>query len=86
MVLAGMFYLIIAAVPLGIAYLLWAYAQRIASFLRRPEPRKLESALQAQKTYWQVVGILALIGVVIQVGGMLLMILGLMGAMAAMGG
>jgi hypothetical protein len=83
-VLAAFVYLVVAALPLGIAYLMYAYAQRIKEFLRRQDARRLERALAAQKTYWQVVGIIVLIVVALQVIVLLLMLVGVMGAMSAL--
>jgi uncharacterized membrane protein YqhA len=43
------------------AILLWRYAARIALFARRPDSRRLDAALAAQRTFWLVSGVLLLV-------------------------
>jgi hypothetical protein len=50
-------------------------SKRIREFVAHREPRQLEAALDAQRSFWKFVGVLTLVGVALAVLGMVLAIL-----------
>lgn len=57
----GFVYIVLAILYALPAVFLWKYADRISVFLRQRSPGKLASALEAQKSFWKLAGILMLI-------------------------
>jgi hypothetical protein len=55
----------VLGLELWAAYLLLVYSQKIGSFLRESDVYELERALSAQKTFWQIAGIVTIIGLVV---------------------
>ena len=57
----GFIYIVMAVLYILPAVFLWTYADRISIFLRKRSPGRLASALEAQKSFWKLAGILMLI-------------------------
>ncbi len=57
----GLVYIVMAILYVVPAVYLWRYAGRIGSFLQQESIGSLASALEAQKSFWKFVGIVALI-------------------------
>ena len=72
----GVVYLAISCLYLAPAIYLNRYASRIGDLMRMNRADILEAALEAQKSFWKFVGILALIGIILQILGLALMALG----------
>jgi hypothetical protein len=60
-------YIPMALLALMSATYLFRYASRINGLLRDPRPVKLEAALQAQKSFWKLAGIVGLLFLVLYV-------------------
>jgi len=58
---AGIVYIVMAVLYVIPAVFLWMYADRIGIFLRQRSLNSLATALQAQKSFWKFVGVVALI-------------------------
>lgn len=63
----GLLYFVVAAVFFFPALFLWRYGSRIGSLVVRRSVHELEGALEAQKAYWRLSGIIAITFVVIMV-------------------
>ena len=46
----------------AMGYVIFNYAMKIGEFTRTKKARYLERALMAQKTYWIIMGVLAILG------------------------
>jgi hypothetical protein len=74
-------YLVLAALYLLPSLFLFKYAQSIGRLLSGGGVTSLEEALAAQKSFWKLAGILAIVSVVITVVAMVVgAIIGIMGA------
>jgi hypothetical protein len=67
-------YLLLAGVVGMLSYFLWRYGAEIGRFLQSGSPARLEGALRAQSAYWQIVGILAILGIALFVIGFVVVI------------
>jgi hypothetical protein len=77
-----LFYVALGCVYGGAGLFLNRYASRIADLLQTRRSSDLEAALEAQKSFWRFVGILALIAIGLWVVFMLIMLIGLIGVAA----
>jgi hypothetical protein len=77
--LGAVFYLLYGGFGLGFGYYLFSYAKTIGVFTSSGHAAHLEAALVAQKSFWKLVGIFAivLLGVML-LGGLFLAIIPLM--------
>jgi hypothetical protein len=83
MMLVGFFYLVGAAVSIGIGALQIRFAVLIGKFLRGGSGVELERALGAQKAFWMTVGVLSILYVVSMVVFVIAaFIVGFVGALA----
>ena len=64
-VVSGLAFLLGPSVSLLLSYYLFSYGQRIYVYLRSNQPRDLESALVAQKSFWKLAGIVVMVTLVL---------------------
>jgi hypothetical protein len=63
--LIGVIYLVGGGAYGYVSVLLWQWANYISSFVLTRDPRRLEAAFAKQKTWWMVVGVLTIVGIVL---------------------
>ncbi|CAA9376954.1 MAG: hypothetical protein AVDCRST_MAG64-359 [uncultured Phycisphaerae bacterium] len=63
--LVGLVYIAFSAVYLFPALFLWRYGMRIGSLVARGQVEDLESALEAQKSFWRLSGIIVIAAIVL---------------------
>ena len=76
MLLVSVLYLIMALIYGYVAKSLTGYAKRISRLNVSERVEDLEDALEAQKNFWKVIGIITLVVIIIYVGALLLMLAG----------
>jgi len=76
-------YLVSPVLGLIASYLLLSYGMRIGDFCRRETVRELESAIEAQKSFWKFTGIVALVTLGLVIATVLLIMV--VGGLAALG-
>jgi len=76
MLAIGLVYLIIAAIYLLVSYYLFTYASRIKSFVYSRSAFDLERAIVAQKSFWKLMGIFVVVGIVFYVLAIVAVIVG----------
>jgi hypothetical protein len=69
MAVFGLVYVCMALIYLVPSIYLWRYGTHIGAYLRDPQAILLEAALEAQRKFWQFVGVLTVIMLVFMVGG-----------------
>jgi hypothetical protein len=75
-IILALIYLIYGGFGLGCAYYLFSYGQRIGVFLSTSHNDHLETALVAQKSFWKLVGIFAVVVLLVTLlGGLLVAII-----------
>ena len=76
MMLISVMYVIIALIYGYIAKSLTGYAKRISQLNISESVEDLEDALEAQKNFWKVAGIITLVVIIIYIGALLMMLAG----------
>jgi|GEM_PF-1280285 len=76
-------YLVSPILGLIASYLLLSYGMRIGDFCRRETLRELESAIEAQKSFWKFAGIVVLVTLGLVIATVLLVLV--LGGLAALG-
>jgi predicted Zn finger-like uncharacterized protein len=77
--LGAVFYLFYGGFGLGFGYYLFSYAKTIGVYSRSGQAADLETALVAQKSFWKLVGIFAIVLLAVMLlGGLFLAIIPLM--------
>lgn len=61
----GLVYIVMAALYFFPALYLWRYGSRIGSLVARGQLEDLEGAIEAQKTFWRLSGIIVIAGIVL---------------------
>lgn len=80
----GLFYVALAVLYLFPPLFLWRYGNRISDYELMRNVTDLTEALRQQKAFWKFVGILALVMLIVGIGGMALAILlGVLGGLLA---
>ena len=77
MALLGLLYVAFAILYIAPGVFLWTYANRIDIFLRQRTTDRLDSALEAQKSFWKFIGIMMIIMLGLY---LLILVVGVLGA------
>jgi hypothetical protein len=70
-IFAVLIYLLYGGFGLGCAYYLFSYGRRIGTFLRTSHADQLEAALVAQKSFWKLLAIFAVLLLLVTLLGVL---------------